>query len=557
MSETVMARSGSGGTHQGSGADLLKDIQSTAGAFESGDWLGGAMGVVKVGMDVLDVAGDPLGAIGSAGIGWVLGAVSFLREPFDVLKGNSGAVSSSAQSWGGSAGDLFSTADQYRQASTDQTRSWAGTAADGYRAASGNQADGLSALAQANQAVSGAMQQGGQAVAQARKTVMDLISEAVQKIIQICIEALSKSWLSFGASIALGIAQSVQKAVQTAQKMAQEIQSLIQTLQKIIQVVQKVVSIAKQVKELVEMIGGKASAEQPHTMHTQQITSTGAMATDTRPNEGGVGEAPQREVAPGYQHQAVTNASGTVGQAPQREVAPSYQRQTVPQASGAAGQSSTQDIAPGYQHQTTPVASGDTGVQTTSPAAVTTGPVTTPPVAAGAAAGGAPLTSAQPVGGAVQPPPAPARGPADWPAPPRGVPSWGPSGPPPDEGHAADRAQLQAWVQQARQILINQGVDPSLMNEDQMLALIQHESSGNPNAINLWDSNATAGHPSKGLMQTIDSTFTEHHLPGHDNIYAPVDNIIAGTRYAIDRYGSISDVPGVRNLENGRGYVGY
>src|SRR6201991_5107076 len=252
MSDTQTAPAPTGtpssGAQHNAGADLLKDIQSTAQAFEKGDWLSGGLGVVKVAMDVMDVAGDPLGAIGGAGLGWVLGAISFLREPFDVLKGNSGSVSSSAQSWGSSGSSLASTADLFRQASTDQTRNWTGTAADGYRAASNNQANGIQALAQANQAVSGAMQQGGQAVAQARKSVMDLISEAVQKIIQICIEALSKSWLSFGASIAMGIAQSVQKAVATAQKMAQEIQSLIQTLQKIIQVVQKVVQIAQQVK---------------------------------------------------------------------------------------------------------------------------------------------------------------------------------------------------------------------------------------------------------------------------------------------------------------------
>ena len=357
---------------------------------------------------------------------------------------------------------------------------------------------------------------------------MDLINDAVQKIIQICIEALSKSWMSFGASIAEGIAKSVQQAVQTAQKLAQQIQSLIQTLQKIIQVVQKVVQIAQQVKELVEMIGGKASGEQPHAMSTQQVTSTGAMATNTNPTGGGVQQVQRQEIAPGYQHQEVqpagANGTGGVSQAPRQEVAPGYQAQTV-QAAG----------------------SNNTGGQTTSAqSAITTGPVAAPPVAAGPTGTGGSQLAAQPVGGAV-----------NWPAPPRGVPSWGPSGPPPDEGRAANRAQLQEWIGQARQILIGQGIDPSLMNEGQMLALIQHESSGNPNAINLWDSNATAGHPSKGLMQTIDSTFTEHHLPGHDSIYAPVDNIIAGTRYAIDRYGSISDVPGVRNLSNGRGYVGY
>jgi soluble lytic murein transglycosylase-like protein len=190
------------------------------------------------------------------------------------------------------------------------------------------------------------------------------------------------------------------------------------------------------------------------------------------------------------------------------------------------------------------------------------GPVAAPPVAGG---GGVQTAQAQPpVGQPVQaPPPAagggarPAVDPSRWPEPPRGVPSWGPTGPPPSEGTAAGPQQLREWIETARQILIQQGVDPSLMNADQMLGLIQHESSGNPHAINLWDSNATAGHPSKGLMQTIDSTFSEHHLPGYDSIYSPVDNILAGTRYAIERYGSISDVPGVRAVESGRGYVGY
>jgi SLT domain-containing protein len=452
------------------------------------------MGVAKVAMDVIGVSGDPLGAIGGAGVSWVLGAVQFLREPFDVLQGDPGSISSSSSSWGGSASDLLSTAGQYRQASADQTQSWTGAAADGYRAASGNQANGLSALSEASRAVAGAIQQGGQALAQARKTVMDLISDAVQKIIQICIEALSKSWMSFGASIAEGIAKSVQQAVQTGQKLMQEIQSLVQTLQKIIQVVQKVVQIVGQVKELVELIGGKASGEQPHTMSTQQVTSNGAMATDTNPTGGGVPTADRTQVAPGYQYQTpdTAGANGT----------------------GGVQQVQAQQVAPGFQFQQPEVAAGTTPAQAVDP--------------------------------------------SQWPAPPAGVPSWGPTGPPPTDGVAAGSpTQVRDWIESARQVLVSQGVDPSLMNSDQMAGLIQHESSGNPNAINLWDSNATAGHPSKGLMQTIDSTFSEHHLPGYDNIYAPVDNIIAGTRYAIDRYGSISNVPGVRAVQNGGSYVGY
>ena len=87
--------------------------------------------------------------------------------------------------------------------------------------------------------------------------------------------------------------------------------------------------------------------------------------------------------------------------------------------------------------------------------------------------------------------------------------------------------------------------------------IIQHESGGNPNAQNNWDSNAAKGTPSIGLMQTIGPTFNSYKLAGHDNIRDPVDNIIAGVRYAIARYGSVSNVPGVKAVHNGGRYVGY
>jgi hypothetical protein len=121
----------------------------------------------------------------------------------------------------------------------------------------------------------------------------------------------------------------------------------------------------------------------------------------------------------------------------------------------------------------------------------------------------------------------------------------------------ANQAQVMAWINQAFKDLEAAGVPSRELDEAGVLTMIHHESSGNPNATNLWDSNARAGHPSKGLMQTIDSTFNAYKLPGHDDIYNPVDNIIAGVRYAISRYGSISAVPGVRAVDRGDPYVGY
>ncbi len=87
--------------------------------------------------------------------------------------------------------------------------------------------------------------------------------------------------------------------------------------------------------------------------------------------------------------------------------------------------------------------------------------------------------------------------------------------------------------------------------------IVKHESSWNPHAVNHWDSNARKGIPSKGLMQTIGPTFKQRCLPGHHNIFNPLDNLIAGIRYAKSVYGSLQNVPGVRRIAHGKHYVGY
>ena len=80
----------------------------------------------------------------------------------------------------------------------------------------------------------------------------------------------------------------------------------------------------------------------------------------------------------------------------------------------------------------------------------------------------------------------------------------------------------------------------SAANLNSLLYQMQTESSGNPNAINLWDSNAKRGTPSKGLMQVIDPPFRAYAMaPYNQNIWDPLSNMIASIRYAVSRYGSL------------------
>jgi SLT domain-containing protein len=85
-----------------------------------------------------------------------------------------------------------------------------------------------------------------------------------------------------------------------------------------------------------------------------------------------------------------------------------------------------------------------------------------------------------------------------------------------------------------------------------------HESGGNPNAINNWDSNAAAGIPSQGLMQTIPSTFRACVLPSlaSRSITDPVANITAGIRSMIAHHGIGAVMAGGRRDARGN-YIGY
>ncbi|WP_037345768.1 transglycosylase SLT domain-containing protein [Sciscionella sediminilitoris] len=131
----------------------------------------------------------------------------------------------------------------------------------------------------------------------------------------------------------------------------------------------------------------------------------------------------------------------------------------------------------------------------------------------------------------------------------------GASGGPPAGGPPP--GNVQQWIDQAIAELRKAGVNVSDADKKIIWQIIEKESGGNPHAINNWDSNAAKGTPSKGLMQCIDPTFQSNKLPGHDDIYNPVDNICAGVKYSISRYGSLSNVPGVKAMAHGGGYVGY
>ncbi|PHV55428.1 transglycosylase [Streptococcus macedonicus] len=97
---------------------------------------------------------------------------------------------------------------------------------------------------------------------------------------------------------------------------------------------------------------------------------------------------------------------------------------------------------------------------------------------------------------------------------------------------------VERWRSYVERALKANGIEPTAFRASKILATIQRESNGDPNAQNNWDSNAMAGHPSIGLMQTIGPTFEAYKHAGHNNIRNGYDNLLAAINYIKHRYGT-------------------
>lgn len=125
---------------------------------------------------------------------------------------------------------------------------------------------------------------------------------------------------------------------------------------------------------------------------------------------------------------------------------------------------------------------------------------------------------------------------------------------------AKDVGSVPDVIRQAMQIT---GVDASW--GPYLKLLMQVESGGNPLARNpIWVNYRTGQqargprpgpgwYQATGLYQMMEPTFRAYAIPGHTDIYNPLDNTIAAIRYIADRYGHPANIPRLGQP----GYRGY
>lgn len=210
---------------------LLGDLDSATSAVAGGDWLSGGLDGAAAALDLLGSGSDPLSSIVEAGFGLVMPFVQFLKEPLQLLAGDAGSTTSTAQRGQDAGSGVDSVAGSYQQAARTQTSGWTGTAASNYQSSAADLATELRAIAKSTTGVSSAVTAAGKVVGSAQQQCGQIVSTAATRINAIMAPAMAAAASTGGMSIATAIPQVVAVATDAGGQVARKMGALLSSAQ--------------------------------------------------------------------------------------------------------------------------------------------------------------------------------------------------------------------------------------------------------------------------------------------------------------------------------------
>lgn len=208
------------GTFDGAGlASSVADLAAAVGAARP-DPTAVAWTAAGVGLDALGFVTDPFGEVATAGIGWLIEHVGFLREPLDRLAGNPAEVLARATDWHRGA---RAVAAEAAQRALPDLGGWTGSAAEAARAAAARDAAALTRLAADCAAVADRLLEVGATIGAERALIRDTIAGFLWDLARWALASVA----SAGALTPLAVASAVGEAATLGVRIAEGVRALL------------------------------------------------------------------------------------------------------------------------------------------------------------------------------------------------------------------------------------------------------------------------------------------------------------------------------------------
>jgi hypothetical protein len=198
----------------------IADVVASPSAEHAGYALAGA------GLDALGFVMDPLDALGSAGVGYLIEHLWFLHEPLDALAGDPTQITAQAGTWRNVAEELHRLAEEYR-GQVGAIPGWEGDTRDAYARSAAAHAGRLDAAGDQAAELAAVVLGTGVMVATERAVLRDLIADFVWWLIELLLYWVLPALLTAGAATALMTTLAVFRALDFATDLARRIAHLL------------------------------------------------------------------------------------------------------------------------------------------------------------------------------------------------------------------------------------------------------------------------------------------------------------------------------------------
>jgi uncharacterized protein YukE len=168
---------------------------------------------------------DPLAGLLSAGVGWLIEHIAFLREPLDMLLGDPDEIQANVAALKSYAAEVNELAEEHRQRMAGSQ--WTGQAADAYHDSMDQLGAELNSLSRTVEGTATVVAVSGTLVTTLRSIVRDMIAALVAHLAEGALVAAASAAFTFGASIAGFIGYAVGRAAALGATIAAKISKLI------------------------------------------------------------------------------------------------------------------------------------------------------------------------------------------------------------------------------------------------------------------------------------------------------------------------------------------
>ncbi|EWC60074.1 hypothetical protein UO65_4640 [Actinokineospora spheciospongiae] len=159
--------------------------------------LGGAGAVV----DVVSSLANPLSAVASAGVGWLLEHVDFLREPLDALLGDPDEINANVDQLKQAALEMKVIAQEHRE-DLGSAADWGGESGEAFHGSMDRLAAEFEALGKTMDGTAAIYALSGMLVCELRSLVFGWISDLIGELVAGALIAAASAAPTFGGSIA-------------------------------------------------------------------------------------------------------------------------------------------------------------------------------------------------------------------------------------------------------------------------------------------------------------------------------------------------------------------